>query len=880
MINNLRQLIIVLGFCTLNPVFAQKQNTAQLFSTAGFYPMENSGRSVFNFNNNWYFHKGDLKDGAKVTFNKAQWSLVQLPHNPDVLSDHASGGANYQGIIWYRKFFKIPKDLKSKQIHLHFEAIMGKCEIYINGKLVQKHKGGYLPILVPLQSDQLLKEENTISIKADNSDDGSYPPGKAQYVLDFSYFGGIYRDVWLVANNDIHVTDPMQTNKIAGGGVFIHSENVNENSAQVVVSTHIQRAKISNESLYLETYLKDAEGNTVVHKKTDFNWTEETSVTLQQTLEVSNPKLWSPEQPNLYQVYTVIKNKAGQTFDGFFNKIGIRSIEFKGKEGLYLNGKPYQDKLIGANHHQDYAYIGNAVPNNLQWREVKKMKDAGIKLIRLAHYPHDPAFMDACDELGVFVIIPTPGWQYWPNNETFTNLVIENNRLMVRRDRNHPSVIAWEPILNETNYTEAFAKKAYQSIHEEYPYDGCVAATDINTPGWEQFDLIYAHPNEENAKHTSKSIYTREWGDNVDDWNTHNSTSRVARGWGEVPQLIQSTHYSNPSFKFDCIDMFYATDRQHVGGALWHSFDHQRGYHPDPFYGGLMDVFRQPKYSYFMFQSQQDPAYLKNRKQEPYSVYIANEMTPFSPTDVTIYTNCDAVRLIVMDKDTLYQTVDRNKFSMPHPPILFKNVYQFMQLKKLARSNKPEMMKIVAEGLVNGKVVATATKKPARRPVKIILTADMDGLEPMADGSSIIPIIASVTDEQGVVKRLNEESIKFTILGEGELIGNVETGANPRKIDWGTASALIRTTNTAGKITIVASPVFEGANSVLPDTLVIETKTSSLLSIYEKDKIGKLQNKETNVRTNKVDRKLLKQKLQEVEVDQEAFENKGKKKNQ
>jgi len=866
-------------FYSLNLILAQNKEVSQSFSTAGFYPIENSGRSVYNFNNNWYFHKGDLNDGQNINFDKTNWTLVQLPHNPDVLSDHASGSVNYQGVIWYRKFFKIPTALEGKQIHLHFEAIMGHCEIFINGKLVQKHKGGYLPIMVPLHSDQLIKGENTISIKADNSDDGSYPPGKQQYVLDFSYFGGIYRDVWLVAHNKTHISDPMQANTIAGGGVFLHFEKLSDKSAKVLVSTQIQNDKINSEALYLETYLKDTEGHIVAKSKSAFTLSKENSITLQQTLNVTNPKLWSPEQPNLYEMYTVIKDKTGQTVDGYFNKIGIRSIEFKGKDGFYLNGKPYQDKLIGANHHQDYAYIGNAVPNNLQWRDVKKLKDAGIKLIRLAHYPHDPSFMDACDELGLFVIVPTPGWQYWPNNETFTNLVIENNRLMVRRDRNHPSVIAWEPILNETHYTETFAQKAYESIHEEYPFEGCVAATDINTAGWENYDLIYAHPNEKNASLTSKSIYTREWGDNVDDWNTHNSTSRVARGWGEIPQLLQSTHYSNPSFKFDCIDMFYNTDRQHIGGALWHSFDHQRGYHPDPFYGGLMDVFRQPKYSYYMFQSQQNPAYLKNRKQEPYSIYIANEMSPFSPEDVTVYTNCDAIRLIVMDKDTLFQTIDRSKLFMPHPPILFKNVYQFMQLKKLARANKPELMKIVAEGLVDGKVVARIQKSPSRRPVKIKLTADLDGLQAMADGSSIIPIIAAITDEQGNVKRLNEESIKFTISGEGELIGNAETGANPRKIDWGTAPALIRTSLTPGKITIVASPVFEGANSVQPDTLIIETYPPFYTSIAEKDKIGFKENNTINPTPNTINREEVKQKLKEVELDQETFENKSKKKN-
>ena len=130
-------------------------------------------------------------------------------------------------------------------------------------------------------------------------------------------------------------------------------------------------------------------------------------------MKLQTPQLWSPEHPNLYNLIVRIRNQKGDVVDGYRRRIGIRSIEFKGKDGFWLNGKPYGQPLIGANRHQDYAVVGNAVSNGLHWRDAKKLRDAGLKVIRNAHCPQDPAFMDACDELGLFVIVNIPGWQFW-----------------------------------------------------------------------------------------------------------------------------------------------------------------------------------------------------------------------------------------------------------------------------------------------------------------------------------------------------------------------------------------------------------------------------------------------------------------------------------
>ncbi len=150
-----------------------------------------------------------------------------------------------------------------------------------------------------------------------------------------------------------------------------------------------------------------------------------------------------------------------------------------------------------------------------------------------------------------------------------------------------------------------FAKKVKGIVHEEYPYPYCYTACDATAKGSEYYNIQFTHPQSGDPRWTlssdkvdpKKHYFTREWGDNVDDWNAHNSPSRASRSWGEYPMLVQAKGYGKPDYQYTCYDAFYRTSRQHVGGCLWHSFDHQRGYHPDPFYGGIMDNFRQPKYS-------------------------------------------------------------------------------------------------------------------------------------------------------------------------------------------------------------------------------------------------------------------------------------------
>lgn len=808
------------------------------FSTAGFFRLDNSGREVYSMNPAWRFHKGAVEGAETKEFNDKDWTVVSLPDGIEYLPTEASGCINYQGEVWYRKHFTPDAALKGKKLFLHFEAIMGKSKVFVNGKLLTEHFGGYLPVIADVTDVLDWNGDNVIAVWADNSDDPSYPPGKAQDVLDYTYFGGIYRDCWLIAHNNVFITDPNYENEVAGGGLFVAFGKVSDALAEVQLKIHVRNATKNPFSGRVEYMLLQPDGTEVARLSDKIQVKAGRATTVSDRMPVKQPMLWTPSTPTLYNLLVRVLDKEGNVIDGYRRRIGIRSIEFKGKDGFFLNGRPYGKPLIGANRHQDFAVVGNAVANSIHWRDAKKLKDVGMEIIRNAHCPQDPAFMDACDELGLFVIVNTPGWQFWNDAPEFAQRVYSDIRNVVRRDRNHPSVWLWEPILNETWYPADFAKNTRDIVDAEYPYPYCYSGSDSEARGHENFPVYFAHPaNMQDASKEidpTKTYFTREWGDNVDDWSSHNSPSRVARNWGEQPMRVQAQHYACPYYPVTSYDVLYKQSPQHVGGCLWHSFDHQRGYHPDPFYGGLMDVFRQPKYSYYMFMAQR-PAVKNDRNAgSGPMVYIAHEMTPFSGKDVTVYSNCDEVRLTFNKGGKTYTyKKDKNRPGMPSPVITFPDVYDFMMDKAFSRTQKQDDVYLLAEGLIDGKVVATHKVVPARRPEKILLWMDNEGTDLKADGSDFVTVVAAVADKNGNIKRLNNYNIRFSIEGEGRLLGGPGVLANPVPVKWGTAPVLVQSTLKPGKIRITASVLFEGSQMPISGELEFESKPSVFPLVYD-----------------------------------------------
>ena len=879
MIKNLLIIIFLIGTSCLLAMDLPK------FSTAGFYELPNTGRKVYSMNLAWRFIKGDVEGTPYVVdFDDSSWEVVSIPHGLEYLPVEASGCVNYQGVVWYRKRFIPESCLKGKQLFIHFEAIMGKSEVYVNGKLLKKQYGGYLPVILDVTEELEWGKENVIAVKADNSDDPLYPVGKAQNMLDFTYFGGIYRDCWLVAHNDVFITNANYENEVAGGGLFVSFADVSEKSAVVNLKAYIRNNSMKGERVTVSFELKDKQGKVVKQTKKKISVKKGTASYALSSMLIESPCLWSPEDPYLYDLDIMVHNEQGKVIDGYRQRVGIRSIEFKQNEGLWINGKPYDGKLMGTNRHQDFAVLGNALPNSMQWRDAKKLRDAGLKVIR-THYVIDPAFMDACDELGVFALVEVPGWQFWNNESVFGERVYSDIRNMIRIHRNHASLFFWEPILNETHYPDEFAKKALDICEEEYPYPYSIAACDHGAAGDHYYSLLL-RPIESDLR-DDKTYFIREWGDNVDDWNAQNSDSRVARGWGEVPMLIQAEHYANPSYikKYPilCYETICNKPKQIVGACFWHSFDHQRGYHADPFYGGIMDAFRQPKTSYYMFMAQRSPEKSDLIADNGPMIYIAHEITPFSPTDVTVYSNCEEIRLTVFKggKEYVYKK-DPNHKGMPSPIITFKDVYHFMEWKAMARAGKQDDAYLLAEGLIGGEVVVSHKRYPSGQADHLVVRLDNENVSLKADGSDIVTVIAEVVDKRGTVKRLNNSHVRFDIQGEGRLLGDASVGTNPAPVIWGSAPVLVQSTTKLGKVRIIASMQNSGQSRPLEGILEFETVANDQKEIFLQEELlgggesrsnmKKVVSKSDLERENERLRKELNQlKVKEVEKQQTQF---------
>jgi len=682
------------------------------FSRAGYWTVGGSPRATTSFNCGWEFSL----DGFKTA------KPVSLPHCIDEgeIGINASGCVNRQQPAWYRKRFA----WKRTHAHafLHFEAVMGKCRVDVNGRRVAEHFGGYLPIHVEV-TDVLKDGENEVVVWCDNSDDPSFPPGLAQKELDFVYFGGIYRDVWLVETGEAYVVDP------GAGGVFVDTRLGDDGTW--TVSSDVTLGGATNGASVRLAY----DGKEV-----------------RSPFQPESPSLWSPETPNLHMLRVEVV-KGGRVVDAVGVRFGIRDFVLR-RDGFFLNGKRYPKKLIGVNRHQDYLFIGNAMPNSLQWRDVKKFKDAGMTIFRSAHYPQDPAFMDACDELGMFVIDATPGWHFWDDSSPlFGQRVYDDIRQMVRRDRSRPSLLLWEPILNETEFPKAFATNALAIVKRETKGRGWCTC-DSFSEGADRFDVNYKY----RCDH-GKPLFCREWGDFPDDWDAQNSISRVAAEWGEGPQVAQALHYRDEK-RFGSLASVLA-DPDLFGGTMWHGTDFSHGFHPEPFYCGIMTYARRKKYSYYMIQSE-----LTSKPM----VFLAHELAPFSPTGFTVFSNC------------AYTATWLGK---PFVPGRTKFVYD--ELQKTVYY--PDDAASVSNGVFVVRLPDGTVQKhwPAKRFDHIRMELDTEGLAPVADGSDMVAVTAVLADKNGTAKRYARERVVFEVEGPADIVGE-----NPQETRWGEATVLLR----------------------------------------------------------------------------------------
>lgn len=766
-----------------------------------------SARITLNMNTDWAFYRGDAVDGEQPGLDDTDWMPASIPHIMQLEKKHCGGNAIYQGIGWYRRYFKLPESYKGKRITVSFEGVMTSCDVFLNGKMVKDNYGGYIGFVADITDLIDFNGNNLLAIRVSAEYDPLTPPGKPQGKMDFYYYSGIYRDVNMVITDKLHISDAVDEGITAGGGVFITYPEVSKEQAHIHVKTHLKNEHKDDYSGKLVTRLLDKSGKEVASVTKDICLPNSSAFSFEQDLIVRNPQLWHPYSPELYVLQSQVVVK-GKVIDECLNHIGIRTIKYTTEDGFFINGEKLY--LRGANRHQGFQNVGDAASNSMQEREVIQLKQGGFNAVRAAHYPQDPAFLDACDKYGLLVIECIPSWQYFNKDSVFIKRLYEVGRKMIRRDRNRPSVILWETALNESRYPVELAKDIYTIAHEEYPGDQMYTSGDYfgNAAMKDYYDVFYKQvdkfprdgdvmSNYWEDQIAVKPLLTREWGDGVGEKPqvsmTENEEELMKQSRSRIFQMNGNGYF----------DWCYMDANPRMGGHfVWSYNDYARGCCDETLYCGIVDINRYPKFSYYMFQSMRDKSISQPGLYDGPMVFIAsyNASPAFSSstTDITVYSNCDEVKLyrngILIGRQTREERTAEFTYIVQKggsPSFVFdaKN-YEAGTLK--------------AEALINGMVVATHEVRTPGQPHHIEVDVHCNSVLPVADGSDMVPVYFKVCDESGTVVNSSDAEITISVSGQGSLIGEgiKRIGVSPQRVEGGIGFAFIRTTKESGKIYI------------------------------------------------------------------------------
>ena len=745
MIGLISRLFLVGGLLLATPVFAEE----------------------VPFNNDWQFERSD-EPFDMATFAPERAETVALPHTtriePRIVNDQ------WQGTAFYRKYFEAPQSWRGESVYLRFEAAMNVAKVSINGTEAITHLGGWLPFTIDLTPYLRLGERNEILVRLDNRDNAITGP-KPLTELDFNSYGGLYRGVRLIVKPPVHLTDEMLAGKVAGGGLFVSYPAVSDASATIAIAADIANSADQGGPVTIRHRLYDGE-KLVGESRIERLLGPAESVHDNQKIELASPKLWSPRAPHLYRLVTEITDNRGRS-DRSEKRIGIRRFAFDAKGQLSINGEP--TFLRGVNRHQEYPYVGYALSPQADYRDAKLIKEAGFDYVRLSHYPHSTAFMEAADTLGLVLIDAIPGWQFYNPDPAFEAQVLQTCRDMIRRDRNHASIIAWECSLNESAMPKAVVQAFDRVVDEEFP--GAFSA------GWQNdgYD-IFLQARQHRLQHYDKpdrpyvvseygdwEYYAQNAGFAQDEWKglkEAERTSRQSLGAGEAALLQQSTNLQEAHDDNRTTPAF--------ADGYWAMFDYNRGYADDLETSGLMSVERLPKFSYDFFRSQRDARERSPNYSSGPMVRIASYWTPQSSLQVRVFSNADEVELLLNGQSLGRRKPDQNRISsrLSHPPFTFS-------------VDKFEAGTLEARGYIGGKRVAGNRVTSPGPAVAMCSILDDAGVPPVQ--GDLIFLRARMLDKQNLLAPTETHTVRFEPPAGFTIIGS-----NVAETEAGIASVLVR----------------------------------------------------------------------------------------
>ncbi|PKQ65010.1 glycosyl hydrolase [Labilibaculum filiforme] len=742
--------------------------TLSMANSLEAYPKKN--RTKQNINLDWKFSKmSKLEKPTATDFDDSKWEEVCLPHNPDPVSiwlDSVSDRWEQKNYLrdfnWYRKKLMITIQ-KDEKAFIEFEGVHSATDLYVNGKFVGRFEvNGYVPHHFDITDFVNSGKENTIAILADHSFNPTISPDP--YETDYLKWGGIYRDVYLVKTNKLHVNYNWEA---FDAGVHITTPGVKKNNGTVSVKTTVVNEYDKQVDCRIETMLLDADGYLVKKLNSNSKLKAGQSKTFRQTSEiVDNYRLWSTDDPYLYRVVSVIymDNKA---VDFVENKFGFRSVELVDGEGLLLNGKPFF--MTGVNRHQSYPHIGDAVPNSMHYEAALRYKQAGINAIRLSHYPQDNSFIEACDELGILLYEEPSTWIRWKEGEWMDKLE-QSLRIMVRNHRNHPSIIIWGAGINHRGPVPQLNNAA----KEEDPFRLTASASapwnGIKNAGVTD---IYATMD-----------YRRT------DFPEGDFCMVMEHGYSHNG-LAQQHHISR-----------YKKRKNNIGALLWVGADYNRLQPKPETYDfiteyGLQTAYRIPRPAYYWYKSELTAT--------PY-IHIADESV-YKNRKIHIYSNATEVALYADDKLVAIQKADNDPLRLwnAHPSFTFN--YNWKNEK------------LTAKALSFGKVIATHSRTKITEAYALKLAVDNPNRLLKAGGSDLKMIRAYVVDKNGETLVDADLKIHFETKGAGSILYKQKHFVQNMQTYHGVATVYLKGTKEAGEIKINAI-----SGKLKSETLTLKTE--------------------------------------------------------
>ena len=683
---------------------------------------------------------GELLLPSRRNFDDSQWQTIDLPHdfavalpfvNAPELTDYGYKpvGRNFPetSIGWYRRVFEIPASDSNRRLSLEFDGVFRDAIVVLNGIYLGRNLSGYAPFRFDITDFARYGEKNILVVRVDATEHEGW----------FYEGAGIYRHVWLVKTNPLHV---------AQDGVYVTSKQ-NSSSAQISIATEVANESDSAQSFRVNQAIFDFAGKQIATVESDAvsisRWAAQT---ISQTLRVENPSLWSPANPTLYRLVTTTTG-GNQILDRCETPFGIRDFHFDPDKGFFLNGERVEIK--GTCNHQDHAGVGSALPDRLQYFRIERLKEMGANAYRTSHNPPTPALLDACDRLGMLVMDETRMMS--SSREGLSQL-----ERMVRRDRNHPSIFLWslgneEPLQGTPTGARICAsmKRLVRRLDPSRPVtlamngrwgQGASAVLDVQ-------GFNYFHEGSVDKFHTDFPTQPCFGSEEASALCTRGIYSNdPVRGYMSAYDVNTPGHYASTAEQWW---NFYSARPFAAGAFLWTGFDY-RG-EPSPYrwpcissHFGVIDTCGFPKDTFFYYQAWWTSQSVLHVF--PHWNWPGKEGQPIS---VWVHGNCEEVELLLNGKSLGKHRVPRNSH------VEWKVNYVPGTL--------------LARGFTRGKLIAESRQETTGAPAAIKVTSDRQTID--ADGEDVAVIAVEILDEKNRAVPIASNEVTFELTGPGKVIG-------------------------------------------------------------------------------------------------------------